>query len=229
MPLILNIHTPAHSYALPYRSKSEKALSRRVIPHRPHGTGTDIQVAPPPLPRPTSLNPDDPAPTENESSSGLIDRIVRKSGLDEKARAGVKDGRDGGLLQYEYEGGRWTLQDGQYRLGTRTSSSCQCSARRQKLTRHVVVVVVVAVGACLTFVRSFIVTRRRPGDHVVPLPGRRDPLDHAPPDPAQERFLVLQQQRRATTLQLALLVPSRFSGKEAQRDLEQVFLHPEQG
>lgn len=51
--------------------------------------------------------------TENESSSALIDRIVRKSGLDEKASQGVKEGRDGGLLQYEFEGGRWTLQDGQ--------------------------------------------------------------------------------------------------------------------
>ena len=54
---------------------------------------------------------------EEESSSALISRILRKSGLDKQAQETLKSassssGQSSGSLQYEYEGGRWLLSDG---------------------------------------------------------------------------------------------------------------------
>ena len=66
--------------------------------------------------------------TEDESSSALISRILRKSGLDKQAQETLKSassssGQSSGSLQYEYEGGRWLLSDGKPRIMVQVTRS----------------------------------------------------------------------------------------------------------
>jgi hypothetical protein len=108
MPLILNIHTPAQSYALPYRREFSLPFQPRFSQPQPQRCSS------------LTLFPSLPCLVEDESSSALISRILRKSGLDKQAQETLKSassssGQSSGSLQYEYEGGRWLLSDGELR------------------------------------------------------------------------------------------------------------------
>lgn len=44
----------------------------------------------------------------------MISRITKKSGLEEKEVEAITQGKDGAGIKYEFEGGRWSLQDGEF-------------------------------------------------------------------------------------------------------------------
>lgn len=71
MPMIFNIHTPTHSFALPFRA--------------------------------------------GENADALLDRILRKAGFaqTDQDKQDFKKGKGGAGVRYEFEGGRWTLADGE--------------------------------------------------------------------------------------------------------------------
>lgn len=48
----------------------------------------------------------------DEGQGKLIDRICAKLSLQKDDLAAVKEGKDGAGLLYEFEGGRWALDDG---------------------------------------------------------------------------------------------------------------------
>lgn len=50
---------------------------------------------------------------EGESHSSLVARIVKKAGYSEEEQKAVKSGKDGAGLVYEFEGARWSLEDGE--------------------------------------------------------------------------------------------------------------------
>jgi hypothetical protein len=50
--------------------------------------------------------------TDGESHSGLMDRISHKAGLSKTELTSVLEGKDGGSLVYEWESGKWSLEDG---------------------------------------------------------------------------------------------------------------------
>jgi hypothetical protein len=51
---------------------------------------------------------------DGEQYDGLIDRIAKKAGLGSEEVSALKQGKDGSGLVYEFEGGRWSLEDGEY-------------------------------------------------------------------------------------------------------------------
>jgi hypothetical protein len=78
MPMIFNIHTPTHSFALPFRA--------------------------------------------GENADALLDRILRKAGFaqtTDQEKQDFKKGKGGAGVRYEFEGGRWTLADGEWQAGPR--------------------------------------------------------------------------------------------------------------
>jgi hypothetical protein len=78
MPMIFNIHTPTHSFALPFRA--------------------------------------------GENADALLDRILRKAGFaqtTDQEKQDFKKGKGGAGVRYEFEGGRWTLADGEWQARMR--------------------------------------------------------------------------------------------------------------
>ena len=59
-----------------------------------------------------SLIPDD------ETFAAFLDRIAPKAGLQQKDVQTLKEGKDGSSLVYEYEGERYSLEDGSSALAT---------------------------------------------------------------------------------------------------------------
>lgn len=49
---------------------------------------------------------------EDEKHAGLISRIASKAGLSRKEATSLQEGKEGSGLVYEYEGSRWSLEDG---------------------------------------------------------------------------------------------------------------------
>lgn len=49
---------------------------------------------------------------DGEKHRELLDRILGKAGLSSEDTEGVKEKKDGAGLAYEFEGGRWSLEDG---------------------------------------------------------------------------------------------------------------------
>ncbi len=49
---------------------------------------------------------------DGESFNSLLDRIAAKSGLSHAEQTSFKGLKEGSALQYEYEGERWSLEDG---------------------------------------------------------------------------------------------------------------------
>ena len=59
---------------------------------------------------------------EGEGHGKLIDRICTKLSLQKDDLTAVKEGKDGAGLVYEFEGGRWALDDGPFTATTRSST-----------------------------------------------------------------------------------------------------------
>lgn len=49
---------------------------------------------------------------DEEKFPDFLTRIATKSGLDEETVKAVKERKDGAGVVYEFEGGRWSLEDG---------------------------------------------------------------------------------------------------------------------
>lgn len=50
---------------------------------------------------------------DSEGYASLIDRIITKAGVDKHDAESVRRGKDGAGLVYEFDGARWSLEDGE--------------------------------------------------------------------------------------------------------------------
>ena len=51
---------------------------------------------------------------DGESFQSLISRIVSKSGISSAEQKAIQERKDGAGVVYEFEGERWSLEDGEY-------------------------------------------------------------------------------------------------------------------
>lgn len=53
---------------------------------------------------------------EDEDQATLLQRILGKLSLGKEETEAIQEGKDGAGLVYEFEGGRWSLDDGEWRM-----------------------------------------------------------------------------------------------------------------
>jgi hypothetical protein len=87
---LYNIHTPNKTFALQHKGEPTDTLSDRRC-----------------------------SPSDDETFNTFLERIAPKAGLQQQDIQALKQGKDGSGLVYEYEGQRYSLEDG---------SSCRRSA-----------------------------------------------------------------------------------------------------
>jgi hypothetical protein len=103
-------------------------------------------------------------PVDGEGYAGLIDRIVIKAGLDKPEAESVRRGKDGAGLVYEFDGARWSLEDG------------ECGERPGATGTRPVRFTTVLVLMCLSS------RRRRPADPSLSPAAIYHTLCYPPPD-----------------------------------------------
>lgn len=105
MSMLYNIHTPNKTFAIQHKGAS--MISPGVTPLR---FREDSRRK-----RRELIFPD------GEEYSDLVSRIASKASLSKDDVTALKEGKDGAGLVYEFEGGRWSLEDGESSFLVRAS------------------------------------------------------------------------------------------------------------